>query len=239
MPGETDVCLAATYTSAYIAHAPMEPRVAFAQFHRDTATVWVGTQRPFAVRGEVAAALGLAEEQVRIVVPDFGGGFGGKQTGGVDVEAARLAQAIGRPIKVSWTREEEFRWAYFRPAAVIDGLEPFPLVGDVVRGQQSRRRSTSLCSTAPTSPLQELARPDHRHRPSDRQRHPRRDGATHSLATPSARRSRPLNQHSQILCLCSRRARRVPAGPDRPFRARQPRVPGTDHARHLNLLLYC
>jgi len=120
VPGETDICLAATYTSAYIAHVPMEPRVALAQFHADIATVWVGTQRPFGVRGEVAAALGLSEEQVRIVVPDFGGGFGGKHTGDVAVEAARLAQATGRPVKVCWTREEEFRWAYFRPAALID-----------------------------------------------------------------------------------------------------------------------
>ena len=120
VPNETDLNLAATYTSAYIAHVPMEPRVALAQLHADSATVWVGTQRPFAVRDEVAAALGLAEEHVRIVVPDFGGGFGGKHSGDVAVEAARLAQATGQPVKVSWTREEEFRWAYFRPAAVID-----------------------------------------------------------------------------------------------------------------------
>ena len=69
----------------------MEPRVALAHLHGDSATVWVGTQRPFAVRDEVAAALGLAQEQVRIVVPDFGGGFGGKHSGDVAVEAARLA----------------------------------------------------------------------------------------------------------------------------------------------------
>src|SRR5665647_147232 len=117
---EEDVALAATYTSAYIAHVPLEPRVALAQLHGDSATVWVGTQRPFGVRSEVAAALGLAQEQVRIVVPDFGGGFGGKHSGDVAVEAARLAQATGQPGRVSWTREEEFRWAYFRPAAVID-----------------------------------------------------------------------------------------------------------------------
>ena len=118
--GEEDVALDATYTSAYIAHVPLEPRVALAQLHGDSATVWVGTQRPFGVRSEVAAALGLAQEQVRIVVPDFGGGFGGKHSGDVAVEAARLAQATSQPVKVSWTREEEFRWAYFRPAAVID-----------------------------------------------------------------------------------------------------------------------
>jgi len=128
---DADLRLAATYLTAYLAHVPLEPRVAVAQVHRaegsarkladaDEATVWVGTQRPFAVRAEVAAALDLAPEQVRIVVPDFGGGFGGKHSADVAIEAARLAQATGRPVKVAWTRAEEFRWAYFRPAAVID-----------------------------------------------------------------------------------------------------------------------
>ncbi len=99
---------------------PLEPRVALARVDGDTATVWVGTQRPFAVRWDVAAALGLPEDRVRIVVPDFGGGFGGKHTGDVAVEAARLARAAAAPVRVAWTREEEFSWAYFRPAAVID-----------------------------------------------------------------------------------------------------------------------
>jgi isoquinoline 1-oxidoreductase len=115
-----DVRLAATYTAAYIAHVPMEPRVALAEVGSDGATVWVGTQRPFAVRDDVARALDLAPEQVRVVVPDFGGGFGGKHSSDVAVEAARLARAAGVPVRVAWTREEEFRWAYFRPAAVID-----------------------------------------------------------------------------------------------------------------------
>lgn len=115
-----DICLEATYTAAYIAHVPLEPRAALAHVDGDRATVWVGTQRPFAVRDEVAAALGLAEEKVRVVVPDFGGGFGGKHWPDVAVEAARLAQATGRPVKIVWTREEEFSWAYLRPAAVID-----------------------------------------------------------------------------------------------------------------------
>mgnify|MGYP005835977235 CR=1 FL=1 len=55
-----------------------------------------------------------------MIVPDFGSGFGGKHTGEAAVEAARLARAAGRPILVHWTRAEEFTWAYFRPAAVID-----------------------------------------------------------------------------------------------------------------------
>ena len=56
----------------------------------------------------------------RVIVPDTGGGFGGKHTGEVAVEAARLAQAAGKPISLKWTRDEEFTWAYCRPAAVID-----------------------------------------------------------------------------------------------------------------------
>ena len=50
----------------------------------------------------------------------MGSGYGGKHTGEAAVEAARLAKAVGKPVKVVWTREEEFTWAYFRPAGVIE-----------------------------------------------------------------------------------------------------------------------
>ena len=53
-------------------------------------------------------------------MPDTGSGYGGKHTGEAAVEAARLAREAGRPVKLVWTREEEFTWAYFRPAGVID-----------------------------------------------------------------------------------------------------------------------
>jgi isoquinoline 1-oxidoreductase len=55
-----------------------------------------------------------------VIVPDTGSGYGGKHTGDVAIEAARLAQAAGKPVKLLWTREEEFSWAYHRPAGVID-----------------------------------------------------------------------------------------------------------------------
>ncbi|BET65780.1 hypothetical protein ASA1KI_06980 [Opitutales bacterium ASA1] len=109
-----------TYTVAFIAHVPLEPRAALTEWKDGRMTVWTGTQRPFGVRTEVARALGLDEDRVRIIVPDTGSGYGGKHSGEAAVEAARLARAVGRPVKVVWTREEEFTWAYARPAGVVD-----------------------------------------------------------------------------------------------------------------------
>ncbi len=109
-----------TYTVAYIAHAPLEPRAAVAEWQDGKLTVWTGTQRPFGVRGDLAQAFSLPEEKIRVITPDTGSGYGGKHTGEAAVEAARLAKAAGKPVKLVWTREEEFTWAYFRPAGVID-----------------------------------------------------------------------------------------------------------------------
>ncbi|MBM4018488.1 MAG: isoquinoline 1-oxidoreductase, partial [Planctomycetes bacterium] len=109
-----------TYHVAYVQHAPLETRTALAEWNDGKLTVWTGTQNPFGYHGELARAFGLANDRVRVIVPDFGSGFGGKHTGEAAVEAARLARAAGRPVSLVWTREEEFTWAYFRPAAVID-----------------------------------------------------------------------------------------------------------------------
>jgi CO/xanthine dehydrogenase Mo-binding subunit len=62
----------------------------------------------------------MSEDNVRVIVSDTGSGYGGKHTGECAVEAARLARAAGKPVKLVWTREEEMTWAYFRPAGVID-----------------------------------------------------------------------------------------------------------------------
>lgn len=109
-----------TYTVAYIAHAPLETRAAVAEWRDGNVTVWTGTQRPFAVRDQVAEACNVPSSHVRVIVPDTGGAFGGKHTGEVAVEAALLARAAGKPVRRVWTREEEFTWAYFRPAGVIE-----------------------------------------------------------------------------------------------------------------------
>jgi isoquinoline 1-oxidoreductase len=115
-----DYKLDATYTVAYIAHTPLEPRAAVAEWNNNKLTIWTGTQRPFGVRSELAEAFRIPEDRVRVIVPDTGSGYGGKHTGEVAIEAARLAQATSKPVKVIWTREEEFTWAYFRPAGIID-----------------------------------------------------------------------------------------------------------------------
>jgi isoquinoline 1-oxidoreductase len=109
-----------TYLVPYVQHAPLETRSALAEWNESKLTVWTGTQSPFGYHGELARTFRLADEQVRVIVPDIGAGFGGKHTGEAAVEAARLAQAARRPVLLKWTREEEFTWAYFRPAAVID-----------------------------------------------------------------------------------------------------------------------
>ena len=117
---EADTRLRETYTVAYIAHAPLEPRAAVAEWNDGKLTVWTGTQRPFGVRNELMAAFSLPQDRVRVLMPDTGSGYGGKHMGDAAIEAARLARAAGKPVKVVWTRQEEFSWAYFRPAGVIE-----------------------------------------------------------------------------------------------------------------------
>ncbi len=109
-----------TYHVPYVQHAPLETRTAVAEWDDGKLTVWTGSQNPFGCRGELVRAFRLSDDGVRVIVPDFGGGYGGKHTGETGVEAARLARAAGKPVSLKWTREEEFTWAYFRPAAVIE-----------------------------------------------------------------------------------------------------------------------
>ncbi|HTQ38650.1 MAG TPA: molybdopterin cofactor-binding domain-containing protein [Pirellulales bacterium] len=107
------------YHVAYIQHSPMEPRSQVAEWEDDKLRVWTASQNPFGVRGELALAFHIPQEGVRVIVPDFGGGFGGKHSGESAIEAARLAKQAGKPVLLHWTRAEEFTWAYFRAAALV------------------------------------------------------------------------------------------------------------------------
>jgi len=108
-----------TYRHPYVAHSPIEPHAALAEWQGGRMTIWASTQNPFGVRAQVARELGLSAEAVRVVTPFVGGGFGGKSANQQTLEAARLAQAAGRPVQVAWTREEEFFFDTFDPAAVV------------------------------------------------------------------------------------------------------------------------
>ena len=100
--------LTASYEVAYVQHAPLEPRAAVAEWQNGKLTVWAGVDWPQRAQRDLAGAFGMPTERVRVIVPDMGGGFGGKHTCEAAMEAARLAKAAGRPVAVHWTREEEF-----------------------------------------------------------------------------------------------------------------------------------
>ncbi len=117
---EADFKHSKTYNIHYIAHVPLEPRAAVAEWVDGKLTAWTGTQRPFGVQEELSGVFKLNKEKVRVIMPDTGSGYGGKHSGEAAIEAARLAREAKKPVKIVWSREEEFAWAYFRPGGVIE-----------------------------------------------------------------------------------------------------------------------
>jgi isoquinoline 1-oxidoreductase len=109
----------ATYLNHYVAHATIETHTALVKAEKDRVTVWASTQRPFGAKEEVAQALGVPPKTVQVISPFVGGGFGGKSQNRQVVEAARLSRLTGRPVQVAWSREEEFFYDTFRPAAIV------------------------------------------------------------------------------------------------------------------------
>ncbi len=109
----------ATYRDGYVAHAPIEPHAAVASIEGKKATIWASTQNPFSARDEAAKELGFPTENVRVITPFVGGGFGGKTNNRQVVEAVRCAKLSGKPVQVAWSRKEEFFYDTFRPAAVV------------------------------------------------------------------------------------------------------------------------
>jgi CO/xanthine dehydrogenase Mo-binding subunit len=128
---EADEKLESVYSLRYIAHVPMEPRSALAEWKDDSLTVRTGTQVPFGARRELAEAFHISEDKVRVISSDSGGGFGGKHKGECPLEAARLAKAAGKPVMLEWTREEEFTCAYARPAGLLEVRSGFLLDGRI------------------------------------------------------------------------------------------------------------
>jgi CO/xanthine dehydrogenase Mo-binding subunit len=97
------------------AHGPIEPRAAVAVWQDGGLRVWAGTQDAFFIRDFLADAFGLSEETVTVQSCRIGGAFGGKTICTVEAEAAALTLAIGGPVKVQWTRGQEFALGFHRP----------------------------------------------------------------------------------------------------------------------------
>ncbi|MGI2227473.1 molybdopterin cofactor-binding domain-containing protein [Shewanella frigidimarina] len=105
--------LSAVYTVPYLTHAMMEPPVATANVTADGCELWASSQTPQSTQQNVAGALGLKEEQVKVNVTLLGGGFGRKSKPDFSVEAAILSQKLNKPVKVCWSREDEIQNGYY------------------------------------------------------------------------------------------------------------------------------
>ncbi|MFC2098966.1 xanthine dehydrogenase family protein molybdopterin-binding subunit, partial [Bacteroidota bacterium] len=103
----------------YVAHAPIEPYSVLAHVEDEQVTVYASTQSPFRVRRTVAETLEIPEENVHVLTPFVGGGFGGKKSGQQISEAVKLSKISGYPVQLAWTRKEEFFYDAFRPAAMV------------------------------------------------------------------------------------------------------------------------
>lgn len=112
--GPVDVDL--TLTVPHAAHASIEPRTAVARFNGDGGLeAWTGTQDLFFVQDSLADAFALGRDEVVVHGMRIGGGFGARTIVAAEMDAARLAKLCGRPVKVQWSRSDEFRAGFHRP----------------------------------------------------------------------------------------------------------------------------
>lgn len=118
---ESDYVTEHTYYVPHVQHVPIEPHVAVAQYEADgKLTVWASCQSPFAVRQALAASFDLPLNKVRVISPYVGGGFGAKA--GTTLEGIVIPLSMlncGRPVKLNYTREEEFEDSYVRQGVHI------------------------------------------------------------------------------------------------------------------------
>ncbi len=113
--------LDASYDWPFQAHATMGPGCAVADVRADgVSTVWTGAQKPHALQKGLAELLGLAEDRVRVVWVEAAGSYGRAGDEDVAGDAALLSQAVGKPVRVEWSRADMTAWGGKGPAAVID-----------------------------------------------------------------------------------------------------------------------
>jgi CO/xanthine dehydrogenase Mo-binding subunit len=106
------------YTAPLLAHATMEPQNATAHVREDVIEIWAPVQGPTMVQEVVGAVMGYERNDVIVHPTYLGGGFGRRSAPDLCVEAARLSGMLGRPVQVVWSREDDTRGDYYRPASV-------------------------------------------------------------------------------------------------------------------------
>ena len=111
--------LTALYEAPYLAHAPMEPQNATVKIDGDHVEVWAPTQSPTIAQAMVAHALDVPPASVTIHVLLAGGGFGRRAIGDACVQAALIARAVNRPVKLTWTRESDMTQGFYRPVYTV------------------------------------------------------------------------------------------------------------------------
>jgi CO/xanthine dehydrogenase Mo-binding subunit len=118
-----DVVLKSRYESDASQGVPIEPRAVLAEWRGDEVTIWSSTQVPYAARSGVAQTLQIPEANVRVVVPLLGGGFGAKCDLHFEAQVAALARAARRPVRLVFSREEEFRAIAQRREGIVMEIE--------------------------------------------------------------------------------------------------------------------
>ena len=107
------------YEAPYLAHAPLEPQNATVSVKDGKAEIWAPSQSPTLAQAFVASALGIDMEDVSIHVTLCGGGFGRRAIADVCAQAAQISAKVGRPVKLTWTRESDMTQAWYRPVYAV------------------------------------------------------------------------------------------------------------------------
>jgi isoquinoline 1-oxidoreductase subunit beta len=136
----------ALYEVPYLAHAPMEPLNATAHYRPDRLDVWMGTQNALGTLETAAHVAGLTPEQVYVHNCFAGGGFGRRSSNDEMIQAIQLSKAVGKPVKLVWTREEDIRHDRYRPQAAVRlkaafGPDAMPVAWDIRTAVGSLLRS--------------------------------------------------------------------------------------------------
>jgi len=140
-----------TYTQDHMAHIPMEPPVALANFTGDALEIWAPVQSPYQARQDAAKAVGLDEANVRVNVTLLGGGFGRKSKGDFVTEAALLSQMVKAPVRVQWTREDDVHHSYYHTASAERIEAALDDTGKVVGWRHNSTAPSILAIFAPDS----------------------------------------------------------------------------------------